>query len=77
MGKSSDFLVRDYSQKLISIYQKTGKAEEFKEELRFQILSCYQQDLTYIKLYRDAIPAEEWPDFFEKLLIHPTTKKMK
>lgn len=74
MDKSNDFLVRNYSQKLIFIYQKTGKTEELKEELRFQILSCYQQDLTYIKLYRGAIPAEEWPDFFEKLLIHPTTK---
>ena len=72
-----DSRVRNHSQKLIHIYQQTGQREALREELRFQIFSCNQQDLTYIKLYREIIPDEEWPALLDQLLCHKTTRFLK
>ena len=77
LDKGDDFQVRNYSQKLIAIYQQTGQTEELQEELRFQIFSCVQRDLTYIKLYREIIPDEEWPILLHQLLRHTTTRSVK
>lgn len=77
LDKGDDFRVRNYSQKLISIYQQTGQTGPLREELRFQIFSCVQRDLTYIKLYRDIIPDEEWPTLLNQLLLHMTTRSLK
>ncbi|MGM9600435.1 MAG: SWIM zinc finger domain-containing protein [Faecousia sp.] len=77
LDKEDDFRVRNHSQKLISIYQQTGQTGSLREELRFQIFSCVQRDLTYIKLYRDIIPDEEWPALLDTLLRHETTKSLK
>ena len=77
LDKGDDFRVRNYSQKLISIYQQTGQTEALREELRFQIFSCVQRDLTYIKLYRDIIPDEEWAVLLDQLLRHMTTRSLK
>lgn len=77
LDKGDDFQVRSYSQKLISIYQQTGQTEALREELRFQIFSCVQRDLTYIKLYRDIIPDEDWPALLDQLLCHMTTRSLK
>ena len=77
LDKGDDFQVRDYSQKLIAIYQQTGQTEELQEELRFQIFSCVQRDLTYIKLYREIIPDEGWPTLLHQILRHTTTRSVK
>ena len=77
MDKGDVFRVRNHSQKLIAIYQQTGQTEELREELRFQIFSCVQRDLTYIKLYREIIPDEEWPTLLHQLLHHTTTRSLK
>ena len=77
LDKGDDYRVRNHSQKLIAIYQQTGQTEQLREELRFQIFSCDQRDLTYIKLYREIIPSEEWPALLDKLLLHMTTRSLK
>lgn len=77
LDKGDDFRVRNYSQKLIAIYQQTGQTGPLREELRFQIFSCVQRNLTYIKLYREVIPSEEWPALLDKLLCHTTTRALK
>lgn len=77
LDKGDVFRVRNHSQKLIAIYQQTGQTEELREELRFQIFSCVQRDLTYIKLYREIIPDEEWPTLLHQLLRHTTTRSLK
>lgn len=77
LDKNDDFRVRNHSQKLIAIYQQTGQTGQLREELRFQIFSCVQRDLTYIKLYREINPPEEWPALLDKLLLHMTTRSLK
>lgn len=77
LDNGDDFRVRNHSQKLIHIYQQTGQREALREELRFQIFSHVQQDLTYIKLYREIIPDEEWPALLDQLLCHKTTRFLK
>lgn len=77
LDKGDDFQVRNYSQKLIAIYQQTGQTEELQEELRFQIFNCVQRDLAYIKMYREIIPDEEWPTLLHQLLRHTTTRSVK
>lgn len=77
LDKEDDFRVRNHSQKLISLYQQTGQTEALREELQFQIFSCAQRDLTYIRLYRKMIPTEEWPALLDALLCQPTTRSLK
>ena len=77
LDNGDDFRVRNHSQKLIHIYQQTGQREALREEMRFQIFSHVQQDLTYIKLYREIIPDEEWPALLDQLLCHKTTRFLK
>lgn len=77
LDKGDGFRIQNHSQKLIAIYQQTGQTEELREELRFQIFSCDQWDLTYIKLYREIIPSEEWPMLLDELLCHKTTRALK
>lgn len=77
LDKEDDFRIQNYSQKLILIHQQTGQVEALREELRFQIFSCVQWDLTYIKLYRAIIQDEEWPALLEQLLRHKTTRSLK
>lgn len=77
LDKGDDFRIRNHSQKLITIYQQTGQTEALREELRFQIFSCVQRDLTYIKLYRKIIPSVEWPSLLDTLLSHMTTRSLK
>lgn len=76
LDKEDNFRVRSYSQKLILIYQQTGQTELLREELRFQIFSCDQRDLTYIKQYREIMPAEDWPALLDALLHSPTTRTL-
>lgn len=77
LDKDDDFRVRNHSQKLIAIYQQTGQTGPLREELRFQIFSCDQRDLTYIKLYREIIPSEAWPTLLDELLRHITSRALK
>lgn len=77
LDKGDAFRIRNHSQKLISIYQQTGQVDALREELRFQIFSCVQWDLTYMKLYRNIILDEEWPALLDQLPCHRTTKSLK
>lgn len=77
LDEKDAFLVQDHSQKLIALYQQTGRTEELREELRFQIFSCVQRDLTYIKMYREIISPEQWPALLEELLRSVMTRSLK
>lgn len=53
--------VKKYSLQLISLYKELGKEDEYKEELVFQLLHCYQSDLSCFNRLKGCISSEtEW-----------------
>lgn len=53
--------VKKYSLQLISLYKESGKEDEYREELIFQLLHCYQGDLVCFKELKGCISSEaEW-----------------
>ena len=80
-GKEKDredpWRVKRYSQKLIELYKITGQETLYEEELRFQVFSCDQQDLEYVKQLRAITPETQWPDLAEKLLAMPMMRTLR
>ncbi len=53
--------VKKYSLQLISLYKELRKEDEYKEELVFQLLHCYQSDLSCFNRLKGCISSEtEW-----------------
>lgn len=61
-------LVADYSAQLISIYEKQGDIEAYKNELLFCIFTCGQYDLLYTNKLKKVCTENEWIDYREKIL---------
>ena len=61
-------LVSKYSEQLISIYQKTGQREEYKKELIYQVFSCRQGNLDYVKMMKAECSEDEWQTCRERIL---------
>lgn len=68
--------VKGYSEKLIELYQMTGQEAQYREELRFQVFSCTQRDMVYVKQLCSITPSGEWPELLEKILGLPSTKAL-
>lgn len=71
-GKTRDaansYAVRSYSQKLIEFYTGQDMMKELADELKFQVLNCYQKSLQYIKQLKKVISEKEWLDVREDIL---------
>lgn len=68
LDKSLPGLVAEYSEKLISLYQREGMKQEYKKELIFQVLNCRQGDLKFAEKLKKACTEKEWEDYREKIL---------
>ncbi len=53
LDKACAGLVSDYSRLLIAVYRKTGKNADYRKELDYQIFSCYQRDLPFVKKLKE------------------------
>lgn len=51
--------IKQYSSRLILLYKELAKDDKYKEELIFQLLHCYQHDLTYFEELKLCIRSEE------------------
>lgn len=61
-------LVKRYSEQLIYLYQNTGKNEEYKNELLYQVFYCRQDNLENVKLLKAECDREEWCTYRERIL---------
>ncbi len=68
MDKENEDLTAEYSRRLIEIYEKTGDAVNYKEELLHQVLRCTQSNLVYIHKLREVCEEQKWEDYRERLL---------
>lgn len=68
LDKSLSGLVAEYSKGLISLYQKEGMKEEYKEELIFQVLNCRQENLKFAEKLKEVCKEKEWEEYREKIL---------
>lgn len=68
IDKDNFNLVLNYSRQLIEIYKRTGNTLEYKKELCYQVFSCQQFDLKYIKMLKVACNNDEWIEYREKIL---------
>ncbi len=69
--------LKRHSEKLIELYRILGQEQNYREELRFQVFSCQQQNMEYVRQLRSVLPAEAWPEMREKLLQAPTTRTLR
>lgn len=61
-------LVREYSDKLIELFQKLDRTEELRDELLYQMKEVFQKDLEHVNLLKSMTPPEDWPALRDKLL---------
>ena len=62
--------IKKYSLQLISLYKESGKEDEYREELIFQLLHCYQSNLSCYNELKACISSEtEW-DRLTNLIIN-------
>lgn len=62
--------IKKYSLQLISLYKESGKEDEYKEELIFQLLHCYQSDLSCFNELKRCISSESEWDRLTNLIIN-------
>ena len=65
-------LVREHSVRLIDLFDKEGREEEYKQELLFQIFECRQDNLNYVCNLKGKCALPEWKEYREKILIAST-----
>ncbi len=65
-------LVSEYSIRLIDLFDKEGRKEEYNQELLFQIFKCRQSSLNYICKLKNLCNPPEWEEYREKILEAPT-----
>ncbi len=61
-------LITEYSRQLIDIYKKVGYSKEYQQELEYQIFHCAQNNLEYVKKWKDIYEKTEWEELREKIL---------
>lgn len=59
---------KQHSEKLIELYRITGQEEAYRKELQYQVFSCSQRDLRYVRELRSVSSDEEWRQYLEQLL---------
>ena len=63
--------VKENTETLIEIYQKTGATEKLKEELLYHIRNLTQMDLDHLLELKHLVPAEEWEKYRAEYLARP------
>ena len=62
-------LVQMFSEKLIRMYEQLGDRKSMLSEVEFQVLSCPQNNLKYILMWKEMIEPSEWSErVLEKIL---------
>lgn len=70
-------LISDYSSQLIELYKRLNQSHEYQEELMFQIFSCRQDNLDFVKQLKSISSEEEWGEYREKILSARTCQGIK
>ena len=68
IDKDRHMLVADYSRQLIELYDESGMDEDYKKELRFQLLNCEQNSMEYVLRLKKITQESEWKSFVNELL---------
>ena len=61
-------LVAQYSSQLISIYEAQADEKAYKEELKYYVLECPQQDLAHTQKLKAVCTEQEWEQYREQIL---------
>ena len=61
-------LVAEYSARLIELYERLNRKDEYKQELLYQLFHCSQNNLDYTKKLKAVCDEKEWAEQREKLL---------
>lgn len=61
-------LVREYSDKLLELFQTLDRPEELRDELLYQMEEVHQRDLERVNLLKSMTPPEDWPALRDNLL---------
>lgn len=68
--------IRDYSRRLIALYKKQNAQDKLKSELIFQLLQCYQVDLTYYEELKTCVHSQsEWNALVEQMITKSKNKQ--
>ena len=70
-------LVMKYERTIIAVYEKTDRQELLREELMHYISSFRQDDLVYIKKYKDCLSPDEWREALHRLSCLPTAERIR
>ena len=65
-------LIREYTLRLIKLYEQQNNYEKYIEELKYYIFRFSQRSLEYIQKLKSVLQAEEWQLVLQKLLDAPT-----
>lgn len=68
LDQENAWRINQHSEKLIELYRITGREEDYRKELQYQVFFCVQRDLKYVRELRSVTPDEEWPKHLEELL---------
>lgn len=76
LDTNSPGLLSNCSEKLIALFEKLGRQEDYQNELLYQVFECYQCDLTYIQKLKAVSTAEEWEQLREEILTAHTCQEV-
>ena len=60
-------IVSDHSNRLIELYEQTGREDECKQELIYQIFQCRQNNMDNISMLKNRCSQSEWEEYREKI----------
>lgn len=69
-------LVSDYSNRLIRLYEKTGREKECKQELIYQIFRCRQNNTDNIGMLKNRCSQSEWEEQRERIFAARTCSEV-
>ena len=61
-------LISEYSVRMIDLFEKEGREEEYRQELLFQIFKCRQDNLKNVCKLKNKCGLQEWEEYREKIL---------
>lgn len=70
-------LLSEYSRELIDIYKRIGQMDAYKTELEYQIFTCVQNDLQFVRMLKEQCNEKEWVQYREKILTSRTAWSIK
>lgn len=68
--------ISEYSGHLIDIYSKEKKSDRQIEELKYNIFTCYQNDLQYVCMLKGMVDDAQWIDLRTRILMAGTCRSI-